>query len=327
MYDACFFGLSRARTAEISTTAATVIATLGDSVRRAYIKLSYKYVSRLSVPPFPASLNKSDGTQQRTRSVRSSMFDVLMRCDDRCTEGVRAPAWVTGWTHLLKLAFNRAITPDRPTNARMTILIDEVFGQELRAMDDGASDPQAFTLLMHILVTHFDRVDTEEGHNKLHIFGVCFSKHLSDFSREFRVLVAVATVNERLLPPGTDVVLEVVRMAVNERFPTLVPTLYPGSKATDSRPFASLDAMWRDVSDLAHYKTPAVKGENHFALPVFSTASRLSAPSGPPPANHGRDQGQVRSQALLWQTGSSYHPTVIPIDDSSNPWLDQTSNC
>ena len=58
--------------------------------------------------PFPASLNKSDGTQQLTRSVQSAMSDILMRCDDRCTKGVRAPAWVTGWTHPLKLTSNRA---------------------------------------------------------------------------------------------------------------------------------------------------------------------------------------------------------------------------
>ena len=43
----------------------------------------------------------------------------------------------------------------------------------------------------------------------------------------------------------TDVVFEVVRTAVNNKFPTLMPTLYPDSKATDPRPYASLDDMWR----------------------------------------------------------------------------------
>ena len=93
--------------------AALAKSTLDDSVRRAYVKLSHKDVSRISVLPFPASLNKSDGTQQLTRSVRSAMTDVLMRCDDRCQEGVRAPTRVPGWIHPLRLAFNRAITPDR----------------------------------------------------------------------------------------------------------------------------------------------------------------------------------------------------------------------
>ena len=45
------------------------------------------------------------------------------------------------------------------------------------------------------------------------------------------------------------------------------------------------------------------------------------------PADHGRGQGRVPSQSLLWQTGSSHHPTAMPIDDLSHPLLDQTSNC
>ena len=81
-------------------------------------------------------------------------------------------------------------------------------------------------------------------------------------------------------------------MAVNEQFPTLTPTLYPGSKATDPRPYVLLDAtMWRAFSDLAYNKIPAVNGKKHFSLPVYSTGARSSAPSGPQPAGHGRDQG------------------------------------
>ena len=56
------------------------------------------------------------------------MSDILMRCDDRCTEGVRSPTWVPGMDHPLHMAFTRAITPDEPTTARMTTLIDEGFG-------------------------------------------------------------------------------------------------------------------------------------------------------------------------------------------------------
>ena len=58
-----------------------------------------------------------------------------------------------------------------------------------------------------------------------------------------------ATRSERVLSPGTDVVLEVVRVVANEQFPALLPALYPGSKATDPRPYASLYAMWRAISD------------------------------------------------------------------------------
>ena len=116
-------------------------------------------------------------------------------------------------------------------------------------MAGGASGPEAFTLLLRLLITHFDGVDMEEGYTKLHNFGMCNDIPFSYFSREFRVLVPTATGSERVLSPGTDGVLEVVRVAANEQFPALLPALYPGSKATDPRPYASLDAIWRAFSD------------------------------------------------------------------------------
>ena len=151
-------------------------------------------------------------------------------------------------------------------------------------MDDGASGPEAFTLFLRLLVAHLDRVDTGEGYTKLHTFRVCNCTPFSDFSREFHVLVTVVTGSERVLSPGTDVVLEVVRMAVNEHFPTLTSTLYPGSKATDPRPFASLAAMWIAFNDVAHNKTPAVNGEKRF-LDLFLRRVRGHSPRrcpGPP---------------------------------------------
>ena len=94
-----------------------------------------------------------------------------------------------------------------------------------RAMAGGASGPEAFTLLLRLLMTRFDEVDTKEGYTELHTFGMCNGTPFSDFSREFRVLVATATESERVLSPGTDVVLEVVRVAANEQFPTLMAAL------------------------------------------------------------------------------------------------------
>ena len=118
-----------------------------------------------------------------------------------------------------------------------------------RAMAGGASGPEAFTLLLRLLMTHFYGVDTEEGYTKLHTFGMCNGMPFSDFSREFRVLVPTATGSKRVFSPGTDVVLKVVRVAANEQFPALLPALYSGSKATGPWPYASLDAMWRAFSD------------------------------------------------------------------------------
>ena len=113
------------------------------------------------------------------------------------------------------------------------------------------------------------------------------------------MLVSAVTGGERTLAPGVDVVLEVVRMAVNEQFPSLMPTLYPGSMATGPKPYASLDEMWKAFSDLYNNKTPAINGEKTKYLPVSSSGVRSSASSGPRPTGHGRGQGRVPSQTFM----------------------------
>ena len=116
-------------------------------------------------------------------------------------------------------------------------------------MAGGVSRPGAFTLLLRLLMTHFDGVDTEEGYTKWHILGMCNGTPFSDFSGEVRVLAPTATGSERAVSPGTRVVLQVVPVAANDKLPALMPALYPGSTATDRRPCTSLDALWRAFSD------------------------------------------------------------------------------
>ena len=196
-----------------------------------------------------------------------------------------------------------------------------------RDINEGASGPEALTLLLRRLITHFDRVDTGQGYTRLHGFGVCIGTPYCDFSREFRVLVWAVTGSERILAPGVDVVLQVVRMAVNGQFPTVMPTLHPGSMTTDPKPYASLDIIWKAFGDLANNKTPAVNGEKYCSLPVCSSGAQSSAPSGPRSAGHGRGQGGVPSQTPSWQTGSSHNSIAMPVNDPTDPWTDQTSNC
>ena len=54
-------------------------------------------------------------------------------------------------------------TPDKHSTADMTTLIDVFFRQVSRDVEEGASGPEAFTLLLRRLMTHFDRVDTERA--------------------------------------------------------------------------------------------------------------------------------------------------------------------
>ena len=90
-----------------------------------------------------------------------------MLSDDRCTEGLNSHSWVPGWELPLHKAFMRA-TQDKPSTADMTTLIDKFSRQVSRDVEEGASGPEAFNLLLRRLMTHFDRVDTGEGYTRLH---------------------------------------------------------------------------------------------------------------------------------------------------------------
>ena len=163
--------LAHARTAAIATADATADARHETSVRRAYVTLGLKDVARIVTLLFAASANKAAGAQQLTRSVKAAMMEILTRSDDRCTAGIKSPSWVLGLDLPLHKAFTRAITPDKPSTADMTTLIDNLFWQVSRDLEEGASGPDAFNLLLRRLMTHFDRVDTGEGDTRLHSFG------------------------------------------------------------------------------------------------------------------------------------------------------------
>ena len=219
--------LAHARTAAIATADAAADERHEASVRHVYVTLDLKEVARIATLPFPAYVSKAAGAQQLARSVNAAMMEIQMRSDDHCTEGLKLPSWVPGWDLPLHKVFMRAITPDKPSTADVTTLTDELFRQVSRDVEEGASGREALNLLLRRLMTHFDRVDTGEGYTRHHSFGVCTGSPFCDFSREFHVLVLAVTGRERIRALEVDVVLEVVRMAVNEQFPSLMPYFIP----------------------------------------------------------------------------------------------------
>ena len=70
------------------------------------------------------------------------MTEILMRCDDRCTAGLKSPSRVPGWNLPLHKALMCAISPDKPSTTDMTTLIDEFFRQVSRDVEEGASGPE-----------------------------------------------------------------------------------------------------------------------------------------------------------------------------------------
>ena len=65
------------------------------------------------------------------------MTEILMCSDDRCTAGLTSPSGLPGWNLPLHKAFMSAITPDKPSTADMTTLIDDFFRHVSRDVEDG----------------------------------------------------------------------------------------------------------------------------------------------------------------------------------------------
>ena len=106
-----------------------------------------------------------------------------------------------------------------------------------------ASGPEPFSLLLRPLMKNFDGVDPDDSYTELHTIVMCNGTPFSGFNREFLVFLPTTTGSERVLSPGTDVVLDVVRVGADEQFPPPMPAVYPGSTTTDPRPYALLHAL------------------------------------------------------------------------------------
>ena len=128
-----------------------------------------------------------------------------------------------------------------------------------------------------------DRADSGAGYKNLHTFGVPNETPFCEFSGELRAVVSAGTCAELVLALGAEIVLEVVRMAVNEQYSSLMPTLCPGVTATEMRAFGTLDAMWLAFQTLANNKTQAINGEICFICLLLSRVRGRPSPRPPGP--------------------------------------------
>ncbi|CAM9884875.1 unnamed protein product, partial [Ascophyllum nodosum] len=55
--------------------------------------------------------------------------------------------------------------------------------------------------------------------------------------------------------------IELVRIRTAQQYPTLMPTLFPGDRATREKPYASLALIWTAFADLKHNTSPAINGD------------------------------------------------------------------
>ena len=127
-------------------------------------------------PAFAESVPTNSGTEESSSSSSTPprVKSVLQRLAHQEGQPMNC---VGRFINLLPLVFGLEHGPQRGGRGTR---------QEMsRAMAGGASGPKAFTLLLRLLMTHFDGVDTEEGYTKLLTFGMCTGTPFSDFSREF----------------------------------------------------------------------------------------------------------------------------------------------
>ena len=188
--------------------------------------------------------------------------------------GLGSQSWVPGWELLLRKCVQRAITPDKPSTFDLTQHLRQLFSRQVkRSLLKGASGPDAFKLLLCLISSHFDHGDQNAAMAKLHSFGVATKTPFADCSWVFRLLLASITDSGRVLVPGVEVVLEVVRNSVSEQYPSLMPVLYPEDLATASKPFGSIDDMrlaFSGLSTLTRLPPSTVKNISRFhPLRVF----------------------------------------------------------
>ena len=321
--------LARARQASVDKAAAKAEDEYVASVGYNYVNVDTRKVQRICTLP-PSNENQALAAQHLMRSAKQAQTDILQVCDKRCSLlGLQTEVWIRGWERPLHKAFVRAIPLDKPSTPILTTVIDDIFGQVTRALDRKETGPAAFELLLQLLSRQFDHGDAASALRDLQSFGVPNGTPYSAYYRAFRMVVSGITGSERALAPGTGLVLEIVRLSVNEQYPQLMPILYPGGLANRQSPFETLDAMWLALGVLADNKTPAINGEKFYSLPSTSSAGQFSASSSASPAARGHGQGRAPLQSSAWATGSKRNPVIMNVSDASNnvddPWATSSS--
>ena len=300
-------------TASANAAAAAEEAARVTKVQRAFITMPVKHMGKVATMPLSTSLPQADAFSQLIRSVRIVLNDILVYCDDSGTT-IDSDTYVRGWERPLEKRLLDAVSAGKSATSDLSLTIADFFLQVGRALDQGSSGPDAFKLLLRRLAEQFDQGDSQESFLRLQNFGVSDGTPFSDYLRAFRLLVSSVTGSERVLAPSVGMVLELVRQSVTRQFPTLSPLLYPGTLATDTTPFASIDAMWDAFAPFHTNKTPAMAGSNYFSLPqaTGSSKSRRSAPVASKSFGQGA-QGSVSSASKPFGSGAQGSSAADPI--------------
>ena len=210
------------------------------------------------------------------RDALSGIFDVD---DPTGTVTMDSPVWVSGWNAPLLKLTKAAINANRDDTHDLHRLVDDLFSQLQERLSSGSGGPAAFKTLLMDFADYFDRAPRGAALETLQKFGVRTGTPFSSYLRALRVVVASTVEKGGPLAPSATMAIELVRIRTAQQYPTLMPTLFPGDRATREKPCASLALMWTAFADLKHNSSPAINGD------AFASAPQVPSSHAPPPIN------------------------------------------
>ena len=268
-----------------------------------YPKTDFRNVEPIqpTLPFSGSTASISSALGQFLDTTKRAMMDILSQADP-LLDFDNSTAWVRGWERPLHRAIAKTIPRNSADSANLNSIISGFFTQVQQRLDGGTTGGDAFKHLLRLIANQFGNNDRGHMFTALNNFGVENGTTFARFLQLYRVAVANASNYSNLLAPDDSWIVEITRNKINEQYPSLAPLCFPGRLATDPRPYASLDSMWRAFDDLLGNKTPATNGSRFSALPSFD---RLSL---------GSSSSQVRS------SGRASH-TLRPASTSGRPYV------
>ena len=248
-------------------------------MQAAYRTLDMRRVPRIQPLQFPPSADRTAATQLLIRSMRDALSGIFDVADPTGTVTMDSPVWVSGWNAPLLKLTKAAINANRDDTHDLHRLVDDPFSQLQERLSSGIGGPAAFKTLLSDFADYFDRAPRGAALETLQKFGVRTGTPFSSYLRALRVVVASTVEKGGPLAPSATMAIELVRIRTAQQYPTLMPTLFPGDRATREKPYASLALMWTAFADLKHNTSPAINGD------AFASAPQVPSSHAPPPIN------------------------------------------
>ena len=246
--------------------------------------LDMRRVPRIQPLQFPPSADRTAATQLLIRSMRDALSGIFDVAYPTGTVTMDSPVWVSGWNAPLLKLTKAAINANRDDTHDLHRLIDDLFSQLKERVSSGSGGPAAFKTLLTDFADYFDRAPRGAALETLQKFGVRTGTLFSSYLRALRVVVASTVEKGGPLAPSATMAIELVRIRTAQQYPTLMPTLFPGDRATREKPYASLALMWTAFADLKYNTSPAINGDAFASAPQVPSSHALP-PINPPTAS------------------------------------------